>query len=136
MRKARGITLIETAVALVLLTIAIGASVSYSQTFRLQDSVLWDEFCAHELAVSVLEELRAKPPTVTTAAGITYRPAGPLSEKMSTTLSEAKVILRALPVENEPTLLEVRVEITWTPTIQRGGRRASIERKILLRGRP
>lgn len=136
MRNARGITLIETAVALVLLTIAIATSASYSQSFRLQDAVLWDEFCADELALSVLEDLRTKPPAITAATGIAYQTSGPQNEKLSTTLSDTKVNVRVLPAEGEPALLEVRVEVSWVPTIQRGERRATIERKALLRGRP
>lgn len=134
MKNARGITLIETAVALVLLTIAIATSASYSQSFRLQDSALWDEFCAHELALSVLEELRTKPPAVTPETEIVYQLSGPLNEKLSTTLGDIKVNVRVLPVEGEPTLVEVRVQVSWVPTIQRGDRRATIERKSLLRG--
>lgn len=132
MKCLRGFTLIEISVALAILAIVLTASASYIQHLRANDAQQWDEFCAHELAVSVLQEIRASPPEVGESD---FKLAGPASEKLSTTLPDAKIRVHVTPAGEKAELLEARVVVTWAPSLGRGSeRRAELERRAIVRG--
>jgi len=133
MKRNGGFTLIEIIMALALLAIVLSASTSYIQQSRADDASHWEEFCAHELALSVLHELRSSAPTP--GEETEFKLSGPASEHLATTLADSKIHIRVIPAAGNPSLKEARVVVSWMPSISRGStRRATLERRAIVGG--
>lgn len=135
MKRIRGYTMIETAVAFALLTLAVAVASHYTHLFRVHEAQLWEEFCAHELALSVLDDLRTQPPPPPGAAQ-PHTLSGPLLDKLKLTLPDAQVAVTVSAVAGDAALREARVEVSWTTANPHGPPRATLVRTALLRGAP
>jgi hypothetical protein len=138
MKRAQGFTVLEAMAALGALTVVLTASWVLLARSRQHGRVLWDELCAEEWAVAILEEARAGPaPPVTPANGRNAALSGPLAERFSTTLPEAQAILHVRPAPACPGLLEIKVVVRWRRAVApTAGGWAQVERVVWRRAEP
>lgn len=123
MLHTRGFTILEVSIALAILVTALAATWSVVFQANRHQRALWEEWTAHELAVSALEDAGG-----TGVVAFTPPDGRPFEfrELACEPLSGLRMVLHVRPTPERRDLCDLQVVVSWQP--QGGGTERKLER--------
>lgn len=126
----RGFTLLEVSIAAAILVITVAGAWAMSRTANVSQQFLWEEWIAHELAISILENACAEGlvrPEPNRSCSIKQGHSG-----YAEALGDLEATLHIEPA-NSDDLVELRAEVSWVSIAMPNVPRGTIVRRMQVR---